>query len=292
METGKQRSIGLIGIGLLGSSIASRLLQAGHSVVAFDLCEDRRVWLKQQQGAPADNAANVFEQTNEIILSLPTSLDVAELIGSLEISAFPGRLVLDTTTGSPGDARNLGERLALLGVEYLDATILGSSADLVGGQAIIMAGGTEQGFSRAIPIMDLLVKKNFHVGRWGAGSKMKLVVNLVLGLNRAVLAEGLSFASRLGFDLQTSLDILSSGVTYSRVMDTKGQRMLAREFTPQARLRQHHKDVRLILEQASDCDIPLPLSELHERLLSRCIEAGWGDLDNSAIIKYWENSES
>ncbi|MCA9097026.1 MAG: NAD(P)-dependent oxidoreductase [Planctomycetaceae bacterium] len=284
--------IGLIGVGLLGSAIAQRLINAGYSLVGFDLNPDRAAWLSQQGGSSAAKASEIFARCNQIILSLPTSRHVAELIDSLEIPPRNGTLLIDTTTGSPDEALDMGERLAASNVDYLDATILGSSHDLTIGQAILMAGGKDKAFARALPIVEHLIKKSFHVGSWGAGSKMKLVVNLVLGLNRAVLAEGLSFAAQLGFEPQTTLDILSSGVAYSSVMETKGPRMLAGEFTPQARLKQHHKDVRLILEQAAARELPLPLSELHERLLSDCIEAGWGDLDNSAIIKLWEQNRN
>lgn len=282
--------IGLIGIGLLGSAIAQRLMDAGISVRGFDLDPGRCAWLAERGGITAEDPSQIFSCSKEVLLSLPTSQHVADLINSVEIPPANGCLLMDTTTGSPTEAEEMGKTLAETGVEYLDATILGSSNDLAIGQAILMAGGSDAGFSRAKPIIDLLVKKSFHVGRWGAGSKMKLVVNLVLGLNRAVLAEGLSFAERLGFEKQTALDILSSGVAYSRVMETKGPRMIAGEFTPQARLKQHHKDVRLILEQASAGGLQLPLSELHERLLSECIEAGWGDLDNSAIVKLWNKA--
>lgn len=282
--------IGLIGIGLLGTAIAQRLMDAGNTLRGFDLDPARTAWFAEKGGIVAEGPAEVIAHSQEVILSLPTSRHVTELIRSLQTPPAHGSLLIDTTTGSPDEAREMGKTLAESGVEYLDATILGSSNDLAIGEAILMAGGSDAGFSRARPIIDRLVKKSFHVGPWGAGSKMKLVVNLVLGLNRAVLAEGLSFAESLGFQKQIALEILASGVAYSRVMETKGPRMIAGEFTPQARLKQHHKDVRLMLEQASAGDLQLPLSELHERLLSACIDAGWGDLDNSAIIKFWNSA--
>lgn len=291
MSSPSAGEIGLIGIGLLGSAIAERLLHADFKVLGFDLDPQRLASFAERGGSPAKSATDVFTNSSRIILSLPTGRHVADLIDSVELPTNR-HLIIDTTTGSPDEAALMGKRLADSHIDYLDATILGSSADLSVGEAILMAGGTPESFSQAGPIFDRLVKKSFLMGAWGEGSKMKLVVNLVLGLNRAVLAEGLSFAEQLGFDPQTTLEILSSGVAYSRVMETKGPRMLAGEFTPQARLKQHHKDVRLILEQAAARELPLPLSELHERLLARCVEAGWGDLDNSAVIKFWERPQN
>jgi 3-hydroxyisobutyrate dehydrogenase-like beta-hydroxyacid dehydrogenase len=114
---------------------------------------------------------------------------------------------------------------------------------------------------------------------------MKLVVNLILGLNRAVLAEGLSLAEALGLDPQRVLEILRASAAYSKVMDTKGQKMLTRDYEPQARLSQHLKDVRLILETGGRTGAALPLSLLHRELLERAEAAGLGDADNSAVIE-------
>jgi len=292
MSSPSAGEIGLIGIGLLGSAMAERLLHADVKVLGFDLDPQRQAAFAEWGGSPAKSATDVFANSSQVILSLPTSRHVADLIDSVELPSNRRLLIIDTTTGSPDEAALMGKRLADSHIDYLDATILGSSKDLSVGEAILMAGGTPESFSRSGPIFDRLVKKSFHLGTWGEGSKMKLVFIVVLGLFWAVLGVGLSFAQQLGFDPQTTLEILSSGVAYSRVMETKGPRMLAREFTPQARLKQHHKDVRLILEQAAARELPLPLSDLHERLLAHCIEVGWGDLDNSAIIKFWDRPQN
>ena len=113
---------------------------------------------------------------------------------------------------------------------------------------------------------------------------MKLVVNLVLGLNRAVLAEGLTFAESFGVDPVQALEVLRAGLSYSRVMDTKGQKMLQRNFAVEAKLSQHHKDVRLILDSAQRLQLDLPLSRVHDQLLAVAEAAGFGDADNSAVI--------
>jgi 3-hydroxyisobutyrate dehydrogenase-like beta-hydroxyacid dehydrogenase len=114
---------------------------------------------------------------------------------------------------------------------------------------------------------------------------MKLVVNLVLGLNRAVLAEGLSLARACGLDLPETLRVLRAGAAYSRVMDSKGPKMIAGEFQPQARLSQHLKDVRLILAEAERAGALVPLSRLHRDLLEAVEAGGWGEEDNAAVIR-------
>ena len=114
---------------------------------------------------------------------------------------------------------------------------------------------------------------------------MKLVSNLVLGLNRAALAEGLVFAQALGLDAEAALEVLLNSMAYSRTMDTKGRKMIAGDFRTQARLSQHLKDVRLILAAAAEAGQVLPLSETHRRLLETAEAAGFGDADNSAVVR-------
>ncbi len=121
---------------------------------------------------------------------------------------------------------------------------------------------------------------------------MKLVVNLVLGLNRAALAEGLAFAASCGIDAQQALDVLRAGVSYSAVMDTKGPKMVAHDFSPQARLSQHLKDVRMILDLATKQTLPLPLSSTHRHILELAEKMGLGSLDNSAILKVYEEERA
>jgi 3-hydroxyisobutyrate dehydrogenase-like beta-hydroxyacid dehydrogenase len=118
---------------------------------------------------------------------------------------------------------------------------------------------------------------------------MKLVVNLVLGLNRAALAEGLAFARACGLDPGEALRVLRAGAAYSQVMDAKGRKMVDHDFRPQARVAQHLKDVRLILAEAERAGAAVPLSELHRQLLERVVAAGLGDADNAAVIRAFED---
>jgi 3-hydroxyisobutyrate dehydrogenase-like beta-hydroxyacid dehydrogenase len=153
---------------------------------------------------------------------------------------------------------------------------------------VVTAGGPVEEFRRAEPLFRLIAKKWFHVGPWGSGARTKLVVNLVLGLNRAVLAEGLAFARRCGLELPAVLDVLRSGAAYSAVMDAKGDKMIAAEFVPEAKLAQHLKDVRLILAAGSKAGAVLPLSGVHERLLADVADRGFGECDNSSVIRAFD----
>jgi 3-hydroxyisobutyrate dehydrogenase-like beta-hydroxyacid dehydrogenase len=194
----------------------------------------------------------------------------------------PGLIVIDASTGSPHEVAALGAELSVQGVHYLDATISGSSAQLLKQDVLVMVGGESAVFERCRSLLSHFARDMIHVGPWGSGAKMKLVTNLVLGLNRAALAEGLVLAQQLDLNLTNALDVLRRSMAYSRIMDTKGEKMVARDYAPQAKLSQHLKDVRLMLAASQ---IPLPLTETHRALLEKAEALGWGDADNSAIIE-------
>lgn len=284
MESSSVKSIGLAGLGLLGTALAERLLSKGWSVTGFDIDADRRATFNTAGGCAVDDISELagFEF---ILLSLPTSQVVAEVISSLKTHLRPSQKIIDTTTGSPGDAESVATELAIIDVSYLDATVGGSSQQARDGEAIIMCGGSDDAFSQCQFLFEELAKQTFHLGPAGGGSRMKLAVNLVLGLNRAVLAEGLSFAEKLGLDPSMTLEVFQASPAWSRVMDIKGQKMLRSDFVPQARLAQHLKDVQVILNAGTDSNAQLPLSSLHETLLQELVKRGHGDLDNSAIIE-------
>jgi 3-hydroxyisobutyrate dehydrogenase-like beta-hydroxyacid dehydrogenase len=209
---------------------------------------------------------------------------VAQVLDEIFEHLRPGQYVIDTTTGKPSEMAAFGKRLAERGVRYLDATVAGSSAQVRARQVTVLVGGEAAAFESCLKVLAPFAARCFHVGPHGAGAKFKLVHNLVLGLHRAVLGEALAFAEALDLDLGTVLDVLKQTPAYSCVMDSKGRKMVEGDFTPQATLSQHLKDVRLMLAEAAEHRLELPLTRLHETLLLGVEAAGLGGSDNSAII--------
>lgn len=275
--------IGLIGVGLLGTALAERMLAAGLPVLGFDLNPPQLAALTQLGGQSAASASEIASRCQTIVLCLPNSRIVAELVQSLDNHLQPGALLIDATTGDPDDTAALAARLRNRGIGYVDATIAGSSEQVRQGEATVICGGEAADVERAGPVLAAWSERRFHVGPPGSGARLKLVVNLVLGLNRAVLAEGLALAQACDIAPAKALEVLKASPAWSAAMETKGPRMVAGDFTPQARLAQHLKDVGLIRELARQSGALTPLTDVHEELLQRAIELGWGDADNSAI---------
>ena len=283
---------GLIGLGLMGGALGGRLLAKGCRVLGFDIAAAAAAAFRKTGGLTAAGASEVFSVCDTVLLSLPSDLEVNAVLRTATGSFRKGQVILDTTTGDPDSAQILARDLALQEVEYLDATISGNSDQARQGQALWMVGGTRAAFEGCAELFRILADQTIHTGRSGTGAKMKLVTNLVLGLNRAALAEGLAFAESLGLDLRQTLEVLGSSMAYSRIMDTKGEKMIQGNFHPQARLSQHLKDVRLMLDAAAQAGLTLPLSETHRRLMERAEAAGLGELDNSAIIEVLRKTRS
>lgn len=261
--------VGLIGQGLLGSAIAERLKAAGHEVAVYDPAVETAY-------GSVDAVASV---AGAVFLCLPDSSHTASVLAGIPMD----RLVVDATTGAPEAMEAFGNARRL----YVDATIGGSSNHLRRGEAIVMAGAGDDAFEQAAPLLAALSSTVIRCGGPGTGARMKLVFNMVLGLNRAALAEGLAFGESQGLESELILRVLQSGPAASRIMETKGPKMLARDYTPEARLRQHHKDVRLMLSAGFQA----PLTEAHERVLAEAEAMGLGDSDNSALIEVYRRDK-
>ncbi len=283
-------SVGIVGMGLLGSSLAERLMESGFTVFGFDVDQSCRDKFQKNGGTVVDSLADLLKPECRIVFSLPTSgisLKIAEEIISTELKP---EIIIDTTTGDPAEMIQIGILLNEKGISYLDATVGGSSQQAKSREIILMIGGDKTAFESCTDIWDCWSKYYSHIGPSGSGAKMKLVMNLVLGLNRAVLAEGLSFAESLNLSKETTLEVLKSSPAFSDVMDTKGKKMIDNNFDPpQARLAQHWKDVRLILKLADENSQKTPFTSLHETILDQLCNSGLSDVDNSAIIKFFEN---
>jgi 3-hydroxyisobutyrate dehydrogenase-like beta-hydroxyacid dehydrogenase len=281
-------SIGVVGLGLVGAALAELLITRGYRVVGCDIDPAKNAVLATRGGAAVDTPAEVAARCDRIILSLMTTNIVRHVVegekGILSASRPPA-CIIDTTTGDPVETAALAERLATRGVAYLDATISGSSEQIRRRVGTFMVGGAPETFALHRDLLDVFSDFVFHLGAAGSGSRAKLASNLVLGLNRLVLAEGLVFAERLGLDLSTFLDVLKNSPAYSTAMDVKGRKMIEGDFTPVSRVRQHLKDVSLILEYARRCGQELPLSAAHHDLLAHAVAVGDGDLDNAAVIQ-------
>ena len=291
MHTKKQR-IGFVGLGLMGSGMAGNLLAAGYPVIGYDVDKGRVDAFVAKGGRKAASPGDIPPEVDAIILSLPNSSVVNAVVAdSLKLfdAGRAGLVLIDTTTADPVMSAELAARLRTKSIEMLDATISGTSKMCAEKDVTFMVGGDEETFKAYEPLFAALGKEIFYLGKNGSGASAKLVVNLVLGLNRMVLAEGLCLAKKAGMDPYRTLDLLKKSAAYSKAMDMKGLKMIDKDFLPpEGKLAFHLKDVRLMLDLGRRLDVPLPLSSLHAQALTSEVARGRGEWDNSAIIDFYD----
>jgi 3-hydroxyisobutyrate dehydrogenase-like beta-hydroxyacid dehydrogenase len=284
--------VGVVGIGLVGLAIVERLRAARIKVAGFDIDPARCEALRSAHGVVAASANDVFAQCDNVVLALPDGGLTATVVREAMPVMQTGAMVVDCGVGDPEQAVALAVRLAARGMRALDAPLSGSSQQIREGAAVMMIGGDRDACDALDPVLAAIAPRRFLLGPPGSGARAKLATNLLLGLNRAALAEALVFAESQKLDLSAFLELVRATPAYSRAVDVKGAMMVNGEFAPpQSRIRQHRKDLGLMLESAHHSGKALPLTSLHAQILDAAIADGAGDLDNAAIIdtlRHWK----
>lgn len=280
--------IAIIGLGLMGEVYAQRLLDAGFAVTGYDVDPTRRARLAEIGGKPAETIAELAKPARCIILAVFNMAQVEDVIENHLLPALgdgSNKIVVCMSTVDPDHVAALASRVALRGIRYLDVPVSGTSDQVRRGDGVALIGGDGAIAEELAPMFDALFARRFHIGKVGDGGRAKLAVNLILGLNRLALAEGLVFAERLGLDPAAFLEVAKGSASYSQVMETKGPKMVRGDFSPEGRVKQTLKDAHLMLDQAATIGQPLKSLQIHVETLEACVKAGESELDNSAIIK-------
>ena len=282
------QSVGVVGLGLLGQAFVSRLLGAGFEVVGFDIDRAKNIKLVERGGHPADSVGDLARRCDPLVLAVFSTDQVEDVIERELLPAVgegSGKVVLCASTCDPERIARLAERVGKRGLRLLETPVSGASGQVIRGEGVGLIGGDAEVIRAVEGVLRALFARHFHIGKIGDAGRAKLAINLILGLNRLAMAEGLVFAERLGLDPEAFLNLARSSAAYSQVMDTKGAKMIHGEFAAEGRITQHLKDVDLMLEQAQRAKQQLPLAEIHADVLQACVRQGEGDLDNSAVIK-------
>jgi 3-hydroxyisobutyrate dehydrogenase-like beta-hydroxyacid dehydrogenase len=285
-------TVGLIGAGLMGTACARRLLQAGFAVQAYDVDESKRAAIGKLGAQPAGSIADIAKRCATIVLAVFNTDQVEQVIadktGVLDAMGkdAPPRTLICTSTCDPDRLAALAIRVVPRGIRFLEVPISGTSRQVAEGDGVGLVGGDCAVMEQAAPVLDAICPRRYYLGSVGNGSRAKLAVNLILGLNRAAIAEGLVFAERLGLDREAFLDVARGSAAYSQVMDIKGPLMARREYRkPMSRVDQSLKDFHLMIEQARAKGQELPFASVYVQMLEDCVRKGEGEWDNAAIAE-------
>ena len=280
-------TIGIVGLGLLGHAIASRLIKAGHTVIGFDVLPDRVSALTAMGGTPASSAAAVAQSAEAVCTLLP-SLATAEAAilgaGGILAGARPDLAVIQMSTISPTLTERLAREVTARGLGFLDCPVSGTSSMVERGDGIFFAGGDRALFERWQPVLESVLARAVLVGRVGQAMVLKLVANLLVALNSAAAAEALTLARKAGLDLPLALDVLNASAGASSMLKVRGPMIVRGEFPAQMKLDLFMKDIHLMQEAATAVGAPLPFTDLAERLYAAAQAQGHGGEDLAVVV--------
>jgi 3-hydroxyisobutyrate dehydrogenase len=285
-------SIGFIGLGIMGRGMAHNLLRAG-----FDLCVWNRTAARVQPLAAAgartaESPADVARQSDVVLVCVSDTPDVeAVVLGPQGVAegASPGTLVVDLSTISPQATRAMAARLRAAGIHHLDAPVSGGSEGAEKGTLSIMVGGDAAQVARAMPVFQAIGRVVTHVGESGAGQTVKLVNQILVVVTMLGVSEALLFAEAGGLDLRKTLDAVSQGAAGSWMLSHRGPQAIARDWRPGFTIDLQQKDLRLVLEAASQLGVPLLGTGLVHQLYRTLQQHGLGGDGNHALVRALEH---
>ena len=280
-------TVGIVGLGLLGHAVASRLVKAGHQIVGHDVLREKMDAMTALGGKTLDSAAAVARHSELVCTILPSLASVeAAILGPQGIvaGARPGQVVIQMSTISPGLSERLARELETRRLGFLDCPISGTSGQVTRGEGIVMVGGDRALYERWRPVLESILPKALYVGAAGQAMLLKLVANLLVGLHSAAAAEALSMARAGGLDPQIALDILKVSAANSGMLEVRGPLIVRGDFPAQMKLELFMKDLHLIQDAARSAGAPIPLTDLAERLYAAAHGAGHGAEDLAVVV--------
>lgn len=285
--------IGFIGLGSMGSLMSAQLVRSGYEVIGYDILPAALAAAAEHGVVPAANSAEVAAQCDTIVCMMPQSSDTRQaLFGEHGVHEHlrPGMLILDMSTGAPTDTKEMHARLKAQGVAFVDAPVSGGVVRAADGTLSIMASGDREDYERALEIFNVLGKSVFYVGESGTGHTIKLINNMLTGINLAGICEAMVMGMKAGLDPELLLSIInsSSGMSYSSKMKMENF-VFPRNFNKGFKVRLQLKDMKLASDLAKDVGAPTMLGNVAKEYYMAAYAAGMADEDASAIVKLLEN---
>jgi len=280
-------TVGYIGLGLMGKSMARNILKAGFPLVVYNRSRASMDELAAEGARPADSPADVARQVDVVFTNVPDSPDVEQVVlgpnGIIE-GANEGLIFVDNSTIKPATARMLAERLAEKGVQSLDAPVSGGDIGARNGTLTIMVGGPEDALEKVLPVLQAMGKSITLIGDAGAGQIAKAANQIMVAAQMVAMGELLVFAQKSGADPRKVIEAIKGGAAQCWTLDVKPPRIFAGNRTPGFKANLQAKDMSIVLETARQYGVPLPSAAVHAQLFNAMLQNGMGDMDNSAVL--------
>lgn len=279
--------VGYIGLGLMGKSIARNIMKAGYPIVVHNRSRAAVDELAAEGAVAADSPKEVAEQVDVVFTNLPDSPDVEKVAlgeNGILAGAHQGLIFVDNSTIKPASARMIAEKLKEKGVLSLDAPVSGGDIGAKNGTLSIMVGGEAEALEKAMPVFQAMGKTVTHVGEAGAGQVAKAANQIMVAAQMVAMGELLVFSKKAGVDPRKVVDAIKGGAAQCWTLDVKPPRLFDGNRNPGFKAHMQLKDLRIVLDTATEYDIPVSSAEEHTKLFEQMISLGMGELDNSAVV--------
>lgn len=279
--------VAFLGLGIMGQSMATNLVKAGHQVTVWNRTPGKEVPGARTAATPAEAARD-----GEVVWMCVSDTHAVEQVlfgtNGVELSLSSGMVVVDSSTISPSATKKFAERIRARAVDYVDAPVTGSKIGATDATLIFIVGGEETVLARIKPLFDAMGKQVFRMGETGKGQAAKLVMNLQIALIYEGFAEALTLAAKLGVEAEMLLPLIQASMVRSGVVEYKAPFVLKRDFSPNFPLRLMRKDIQLALEAARELRVKLPGLQTVEEIYELSSEEGQQDLDYAATLTLLE----
>jgi len=280
--------VGIIGLGIMGGAMAANLLRAEHRVVGYDIDGDKVEVLAGEGVIPAGSVSEVAYAAEVVVLSLPTTDALHEVVDELAGCGATGVLCIEAGTLPLADKVAAREKLDQAGLELMDVPLSGTGIQARDATLVVLASGSREGFDAAKPVFDAIGRSSHYLGEFGNGSKMKYIANLLVAVHNLATAEAHALGIAAGMDPRVVQEVMEDGVGSSKIFEIRGPMMVADDYPPAARLDIIRKDAGLIADYARSVGAPTPLLDVALEVYEDASAAGLGDLDAAALLRHLE----
>lgn len=288
----KKLCVGFIGIGAMGAPISENILKAGFPLTVYNR-NAAKTEIFAARGVPiASSCADIARKSDVVITMIGQVSEELEAVlgaGGVLEGSHPGMILVDMSTIGIVATKKLAAAAQEKGVGFLDATVSGSIKQAKEASLHLMVGGDHSALNTVRPVLEAVSEKIHHAGPNGAGSAMKMIVNLMVGMTVLAVAEAMTLGSKAGLDPFQMLEILGESAVRSPHLFNKGMMMLKEQFEPSFALKYMQKDFDLIMEAAQELKTPLFISAMARKVYMAANVTGYGDFDYAAVVKFLQN---
>lgn len=287
----KKQTIGFIGLGIMGKSMAGHILRAGYPLVVYNRTKKKADELVARGAKWADSPAEIAAQSDIVLTIVGFPEDVEEVyLGKkgLFTRGKAGSVYIDLTTSSPTLAQKLAEIGMEKGIHVLDAPVSGGDIGAKNATLAIMVGGEKAAYEKVLPILQLLGKKITYMGPAGAGQHTKMANQIAIATNMIGVCESLVYAKKAGLDVQKVFDTISTGAAKSFSLSSYGPRIIKGDYSPGFFIKHFIKDMRIALNEAEKMGIEFPGLALAKEMYEKLAKEGEENSGTQALIKYWD----